>query len=460
MSSDAPPSTPKPGLSLNRQEVLDEDEYTAALSKIIARDFFPSLVHLESTNEYLDAVQAQDAPRIALSVRRLHALQQTPLVTPGRTPYLTPRSGGDGAEGPPTKRQRLNTDLSLDAFQARYTSEDNSSFTQILDEDNRQRREKYKWAWAAENRANDLRHKQIAAADRLLIEAPKALAITANGEEGTADPEDAELAVAVVPKDKEDDDQPVDVMAKKKDTRTALVDGWVFKNRNALMFPPDADASPFTPVALDPAQEAKEIKHFNTRLPEQDESTDTADEPPSPTQSRVAAAIAGTPYHPSSDGPQVRGFSLVPAVPSINAAELAPKQVKQLMTWGTLDATPRVLGRSEDPVPEPSTPFHLRAPSHREQLATRLSSTAAKSLREKAAIMNGTPRRGTMPPPRTPREGAGMLTPAAKRLLERTSGARRAEAMSRSAGWEGAKKERDMGHVRWTPSPSPRRRDI
>ena len=48
-------STPPPSLSLNRQRVLDEDEYTAALSHIIARDFFPSLVHLESANEYLDA---------------------------------------------------------------------------------------------------------------------------------------------------------------------------------------------------------------------------------------------------------------------------------------------------------------------------------------------------------------------------------------------------------------------
>ena len=40
-----PPATPKTGLSLNRQAVLDEDEYTTALSHIIARDFFPSVLN-------------------------------------------------------------------------------------------------------------------------------------------------------------------------------------------------------------------------------------------------------------------------------------------------------------------------------------------------------------------------------------------------------------------------------
>jgi protein DGCR14 len=68
------------------------------------------------------------------------------------------------------------------------------------------------------------------------------------------------------------------------------------------------------------------------------------------------------------------------------------------------------------------------------------------------------------PPTWTPRRTEGNLTPAAKRLLNRstmgTAAARRAEAMGRMAGWEGSSggdkgKEKDLNHVRWTPTPSP-----
>lgn len=67
------------------------------------------------------------------------------------------------------------------------------------------------------------------------------------------------------------------------------------------MFPPDADESPYQApsssagsVTADP----KIINHANTRLPEQSEGLDGShktDAPPSPTGSRIAAAISGTP---------------------------------------------------------------------------------------------------------------------------------------------------------------------
>ena len=77
---------------------------------------------------------------------------------------------------------------------------------------------------------------------------------------------------------------------------------------------------------------------------------------------------------------------------------------------------------------------------------------------------NRTPRagnKGSMAPPSwTPRraEAAGNLTPAARRLLERstmgTAATRRAESMARTSGWETRGKERDLDRVRWTPTPS------
>lgn len=238
------------------------------------------------------------------------------------------------------------------------------------------------------------------------------------------------------------------------------------------MFSPGADVSPYDPSAKSttPARgPPKTIKHGNTRLVEQDERPSSSrSEPPSPTQSRVDNAIAGTPYRPKSPG--VNDFSYVPSLPSPTPSELGPAAVNQLMTWGTLAGTPRILSQSDDPAeasaPVPSTPFRISAPTKREVLSHKLSSSAAKSLRAKANLLEPAyaRRKGDMPPPSwTPRraEASGSLTPAAKRLLDRTTmgtaASRRAEAMGRAAGWE-SNKDKDLNRVRWTPSPSVTRR--
>jgi len=171
---------------------------------------------------------------------------------------------------------------------------------------------------------------------------------------------------------------------------------------------------------------------------------------------------------PSS--PENNGFGLVPAMPSPTPEELGPAAVKELMTWGTLDATPRIIS-SDDPadVPEPSTPFRIAGPSSRERISHKLSANASKSLRAKAILlgggkMPGMPRtslertRGDMGPPTwTPKraEAVGNLTPAAKRLLNRTMASRRSEAMEKTSNWQGGSsaKEKDLSKIRWTPTP-------
>ncbi|KAI0348443.1 hypothetical protein BDW22DRAFT_1350657 [Trametopsis cervina] len=513
-------SSSAPARSLNRQVILDEDEYTEAMSQIIARDFFPSLVHIGATNEYLDALKSRDPELIGATVRRLEELStprtarsaymhQTPSQTPyglgpSDTPMRTPRGE------PPAKRARYDTDISLDEFQARYTSEDNSSFTQILDEENRRRKEKYGWAWHAQKRVEQQRDRMLEGRERMLIEAPagpgvrerflieaptpaglltdgsegseKVLEDAKSGEGETMDKGKEVARIAVAEKA---DEEVVDVMAPKKDTRSAGVDGWEFKTRNALMFPPDADVSPYHPALTAVPKDTKPpppriIKYGNTRLPEQDDTPSASGSrsaPPSPTRSRIDAAIAGTPYRPKS--PTINDFSLVPSIPSPTPSELGPAAVKQLMTWGTLNATPRVLSQSDDPaeaVEAPPHTFQIAAPTAREQLSHRLSNKAAKSLRAKAEMFNvrgprtpstvrslaGGPSKksGMAPPTWTPRRAEGSLTPAARRLLDRTTlgtaAARRAEVMGRQAGWEGSKaREQELNRVRWTPTPSP-----
>ncbi|KAJ7487720.1 nuclear protein DGCR14 [Mycena galericulata] len=481
--------TSTPSRSLNRQVVLEEDEYMEALSKIIARDFFPSLVHLDATNGYLDALRSQDPHLINASVRRLEEVGVTParpLQTPGRTPY-----GAGPSETPlrtprgeaPAKRARYDTDLSLDSFQARYTSEDNSSFTEILDEENRKRKERWGWAWEAQRRVEAQKERLLADRERLMIEPQSVVGAglieddKKDDEQDGGDDDDDEKA-------KNDEDraltvvQPaVDVMAPLKDKRSAAVDGWKFKARNSLMFPPDADESPYHTRPSASTGDPRAIVHGSTRLAELDDSrapSRAMSAPPSPTRSHINAAIMGTPYRPRS--PTINNFSLVPNLPSPTPSELGPAAVKQLMTWGTLNATPRIISQSDD-LPPPSTPFHIPAPSSREAISHKLSNNASKSLRVKAGLLGlggrtpgisrtpSTSKKGAMAPPSwTPRrsEAAGSLTPAARRLLDRstmgTAAARRAEAMDRIASWDGQQpkqKEHDLNRVRWTPTPSP-----
>ncbi|KAG6860113.1 hypothetical protein C0995_015551 [Termitomyces sp. Mi166 len=503
--------------SLNRQVVLEEDEYTEALSQIIARDFFPSLVHLDATNNYLDALGLRDPHLIDASVRHLEQINtpgpssgrrplqytssQTPYsLEPSDTPLRTPRGE------PPTKRPRLNTDLSLDTFQAQYTSEDNSSFTQILDDENRQRKEKWGWAWEAQKRVEAQRNKMLEARERMLVEAPPLTGvrekfvietpIVAGLIKGTEEEKKDEThkedcgpeqkdTIAVPSEEQVSDDKrqlvkveqehekiEIDVLAPKKDTRMAGVDGWKFKARNSLMFPPDADESPYHQIP-EAVVNPKVIKYNNTRLPENEHSLSSSEGqsvPPSPTRSRINAAITGTPYRPKS--PTSSNFSLVPDLPSPTASELGPTAMKQLMTWGTLNATPRIISQDNSALPPPNTPFHIPAMSSREMISHKLSTKASKSLRAKAGLLGlstpgirATPTaKGPMAPPSwTPRrsEAAGNLTPAARRLLERstmrTAGIQRTEPMERSAGWKsGAKvKDKDLNRVRWTPTPSP-----
>ena len=249
-------NAPQVERSLNRQAVLEEEEYTEALSHIIARDFFPSLVHLDATNEYLDALQARDPHLINASVRRLDEISSTPLLStrrrtesvPGATPYGISSETPSRTNGEPErKRVRYDKNLNLDTFQARYTSEDNSSFTQILDEENRVRKEKWAWAWEAQKRVEQQQNKMIERRETMLIEPPSATGVKEKFTidfpkpaglitEGSDDKVEKEtgattksLSLVLASEKAPNDIASLDVMAPQKDTRSASVDGWKFK---------------------------------------------------------------------------------------------------------------------------------------------------------------------------------------------------------------------------------------
>jgi protein DGCR14 len=135
--------------------------------------------------------------------------------------------------------------MSLDNFQARYTSEDNSSFTQILDDENRVRKEKWAWAWDAQKRVENQQSRMIenrttmliepptatGIKEKFVIEAPKPIGLITAGQDGFSEKEgvgDQSEQLLVLAK-QATEDLPLDVMAPQKDIRPAGVDGWKFK---------------------------------------------------------------------------------------------------------------------------------------------------------------------------------------------------------------------------------------
>ena len=140
--------------------------------------------------------------------------------------------------------------MSLDNFQAKYTSEDNASFLDILSDENKKRKETYGWAYNAQKRVEEQRERMLEGRERLLIEppqvaatgvrekfrieAPKPVGLITQGEVEDTEEKVKGKEVAVVSGTK---DEVVDVMAPKKDTREAGVDGWKFKVSSSVKIP-------------------------------------------------------------------------------------------------------------------------------------------------------------------------------------------------------------------------------
>lgn len=473
---------PPPTKKIKRpSQVLDEDDYTDALSEIIARDYFPGLRESQAQQEYLTALESNNQTWIAEAAQKLRAAidpkegksrratRDGRFDGPQSTPKAQPRAadtprGYDGSSTPvsvagteasddPTPKRLDTSAHTLSSFQAKYTSEDNASFNDVLDKQNKTRREKHAYHWAGDGRIPSARqiahhaHEQRliadkANADRRLTQHTETALVRTSGDASPNTDEDQ----AIIP-----------LTVGATSSRPAKPDAWkITRPDNTFMFHADSidETHPSIPTIASQKQLAskagpKETIYANTRFPPLTTLQSTTSDgpiPPSPSLNTDIIAARGTRSEAGSglgytgaETPRVNGWAFVDE----DEPEPEPHEgptYRDLLAGQAPDATPN--------------PFKLSTVQKREALHHRLVEKTAAGKRTKEK--DTTPARGVLATPR--RDGGGNMTPAAQRLMGRLGNRTPVREAAGSGGKE--KQERVKASDMWTPVRTPRRKVV
>ncbi|KAF1353465.1 nuclear protein DGCR14 [Delphinella strobiligena] len=464
------PPPPAPKRIKRPTKVLDEDVYTDTLSHIIARDFFPGLLETQAQEDYLEALDSKNNDWIREAGRKLHQAmtpgpggrgrrgtsmaatsRQTSATprgwggeTPRRTaPSETPNSTAGDDDRP--KQAEVDASLSLGAFQAKYTSEDNESFNALLDRQNVRRAENYAFLYHGNK-----------------IPAGRLLEYRKNEQKKLLQSASDSTAITLRPSQNLDD-------------RKATIDTFTSRQgpRNTLMFAPDGIEDTHTTIAQAAADRSlvppKAVSYAATRLPPL--STE-AIPPPSPSISAIDAAIAGRPRpssteagYPGAETPRVAGYAFVDAEPT--PAELAARDnigtpVSDEEASRQEQAAAMSLMPKLDDASAPKNPFTLQSSSKREQLHHRIVDKQNSQRRKVGGQQSDriSALKSMHTPGRTPTPAfksaaslqgrkvlGGGLTPAARML---------AASMGRTPGRTEGRKGREKSRA-WTPTPRVKR---
>lgn len=277
----------------------------------------------------------------------------------------------------------VDTNMSLTAFQSKYTSEDNESFYKLLDKQNEKRAEKYAWMWRGNKLPSKMQIKQKEVETKLL----KA--------RGTLEDDGGSKRDRLAIRDPSD--------------KPAMPDTWKSKPNNSLMFKPDSIEYSMQTLAeraqLESRAAPKTVVYGNTRMPPS-EAPEAANAPGSPTLSAIRDAIAGYPRATDSESgfgfetPRINGYAFVDDEPEPHELLTPPP----LIELGKGDSTPN--------------PFKIKEQSKREDLHHRMVDRVAQQKRTSAQV-GLTGKVDSTPVPKfssSRRVGSGGLTPAAQRL--------------------------------------------
>lgn len=392
---------PNPSSSFNAPQnsrkqvtVLDEDAYVAAIEKIVERDYFPDIPKLRDRLDWLEAVRSGDPVQIRDAQLKIMERRRGKFVsddatggktrtTPGSTIFSvstpfesekTPSfSNSDLAANPESSENSVDTSLSLDQFFRRYTSEDNDSFSKIVEKVNRKRKERYDH----------------------LIEGEK--------EEGVKVLED-------VKRDRITDGYGT------SDQPPSTLEGWKYTAKNLLMYhPADRGEVPLTEEEREARLKGltKEISRTNTRFQGKVADSRPKDED---TVAVLYAPVAGaTPIplpFPDREAEKAKKYDLedlrrTPNPFFVESAQKAENGYSFLktpspapgvdespfITWGEIEGTPLRLEPEETPIDIGGTGAHFRiqGPPSRDVKAHSLSREAARKLRERSKMYQRPP---------------------------------------------------------------------
>ncbi|XP_037465600.1 splicing factor ESS-2 homolog [Triticum dicoccoides] len=391
-----------------RPEVLDEDSYVVAIERIIERDFFPDLPRLRDRLDWLQAVRSRDPlllrdAQLKILDRRRRLQRNGPLPTPTpatstalrspsflATPAVAPSTAGD----PEEEDEDVSAALSLDDFFRRYTSEDNESFSRILEKVNHRRRERY---------AHLLEPGEVA--DKQLLEDAKRDRIT-DGYGTSGQP-------------------------------PSTLEGAKFTAKNLLMYhPADRGEAPLTDEELAVRLKGltKEIDKSNTRLHGKalaEDGRPKEEEAAAILYALVAGSTPGgmayndpdkgkkydledlrktpNPFYIESGKKADNGYSFVKTPSPAPGVDESP-----FMTWGEIDGTPLRLDPDETPGGSERSHFKIPPPPVRDVKAHLLSRDAAKKIKARTHMFHKpplpSPVRGGSASPRN-------LSPAAQKFV-------------------------------------------
>jgi len=485
------PPPPPPKRIKRPAKVLDEDKYTAALSHIIARDFFPGLLESETQQDYLDALETGDRVWINEAGQRVREAMtparqrgrrgvsmtprrgfveggETPKSFRGDTPIRTTlsESGDEEREEVEGQEEKIDLQLSLSAFQAKYTSEDNESFNKVLDKQNTTRAAKYQWLHNNNKLPSKQQLLQASVNERKLL---------------TASNSSSTQALSLRPS-QDQNDRPASISAPPS-TLLKTAQG----PRNGFMFTPTdlTESQPHLLTLADQAQSRslagpRSVTYAATRLPtslHQESSLDDNDDTASLSLTAIDAAIRGQPRRrdlgsmagtavSGNETPRVNGYAFVDAEPTpseMGHATSPPSDNDDLLQKMIESASERSTGPN---------PFTINSASAREDLHHRLVDKTLASKRKSSSRLDylkgdGTGRTPTPKFASSPRLAStstggskpvgrktalGGLTPAARMLYNKLDGNKTpvggggafdARREGGSSGQKGA----------WTPTP-------